>query len=345
VLKDLFKTEPVVRGAIKLPALIIALLSSIATMSNEFRVSGLEFRVNEPDTSRPKHQTLNPKPETANAKRLWIVGGAHAAFWAGSYIALDKAWYADYPRAPFHFFNDNREWNQMDKAGHLWTTYTVSRVSGGLWRWTGLSRSSSAWLGGISGIAYQSIIEIQDGFSSEWGFSPVDMVCNVAGAALFVGQELGWKEQRFSLKLSYWPYDYDGPELRARRDQLFGNSTAERLLKEYNSQTIWLSANLHSFLPKSGLPKWLNIAVGYSSDGLLGGRENKWTNEEGIEIDRRDIPRVRQFFISPDIDLTRIRTRSKFLRTVFSLVNCLKIPAPALELNSKGKFKAHAIYY
>lgn len=298
-----------------------------------------------------KPDTPNPERETAtdtvrrNRNRLWLVAGAHAAFWAGSYIALDKAWYADYPRSGFHFFDDNGEWNQMDKMGHLWTTYQVSRVSAATWHWAGLSREKSAWLGGISGIAYQTIIELQDGFSSQWGFSLTDMLANVAGASLFVGQELGWNEQRISLKLSYWPYDYDGPELRARRDQLFGSTTAERLLKEYNAQTIWLSANLHAFMPNSCVPKWLNIAVGYGSDGLLGGRENKWTTEEGIEIDRRDIPRTRQFLLSPDIDLTRIPTRSKFLRTVFSFLNCIKIPAPALELNSKGKLKAHVIYF
>ena len=289
--------------------------------------------------------SANPAPSNVNPKRLWLVAGAHAAFWTGSYIALNKAWYADYPKERFHFFNDNREWNQMDKVGHLWTTYQVSRASAGLWKWTGLGRSQSAWLGGLSGIAYQSIIEIQDGFSSEWGFSSMDMVCNIAGAGLFVGQELGWKEQRISLKLSYWPYDYATPQLKARRNQLFGTGAAERLLKEYNSQTIWLSLNLRSFLPESGLPKWLNIAVGYGSDGLLGGRENIWTDEEGNEMDRTDIPRVRQFFISPDIDLTRISTRSKFLRTLLAVVNCLKIPAPALELNSRGRFKAHLIHY
>jgi hypothetical protein len=326
VVKDIIKNDPVVSGAIKLPAFLLLLLISL--MGN----------------AQDSTMTQNSKPKTSN--RIWLVAGAHAAFWAGSYIALDKAWYADYPKAPFHFFNDNSEWNQMDKAGHLWTSYQVSRISGGLWRWTGLPRSTSAWLGGLSGVAYQSIIEIQDGFSSEWGFSPVDMVCNVTGAALFVGQELGWKEQRISLKLSYWPYDYEGAQLRARRDQLFGNSTAERLLKEYNSQTIWLSMNLHSlFMPESGFPKWLNLAVGYSNNGLLGGRENKWTDKEGNEIDRTDIPRVRQFLISPDIDFTRIPTHSKLLKTVFSVLNCLKFPAPALELNSKGKFKAHAIYY
>lgn len=336
--------------AIRLPAAIVFMLCFSVTMmaqdSSGFPVSRLGFANSISQyVTRQLPNTSNPKPETPVGRRVWLVAGAHAAFWAGSYIALDKAWYADYPKEKFHFFNDNSEWNQMDKAGHLWTTYQVSRVSGSLWKWTGLSRSQSAWLGGISGIAYQGIIEIQDGFSSEWGFSPGDMAFNVAGAALYVGQELGWQEQRISLKLSYWPYDYETPQLKARRNQLFGSGIAERLLKEYNSQTIWLSANLDLLLPKSHLPKWLNIAVGYSNNGLYGGRENKWIDAEGNEIDRTDIPRVRQFFISPDIDLSKIKTRSKLLRTVFSLVNCLKIPAPALELNSKGKFRAHAIYY
>lgn len=277
--------------------------------------------------------------------RLWAVAGAHAAFWAGSYIALNKAWYADYPKQSFHFFNDNREWNQMDKAGHVITTYQFSTISASLWRLTGLSDKTSAWLGGASGIAYQSIIEIQDGFSSEWGFSWGDMVANVGGAALYVAQELGWKEQRILIKLSYWPYDYDSPELLARRNELFGKSLSERLLKDYNSQTIWVSANLKSFLPSTNLPKWLNVAVGYGSDGLLGGFENKWTDKQGVPYNRSDIPRIRQFYLSPDIDLTKIKTNSKFLRIVLSVVNIVKIPAPALELNSKGKFRMHAIYF
>lgn len=81
-------------------------------------------------------------------------------------------------------------------------------------------RKKAIWLGGLSGLAYQSIIEIQDGFSSEWGFSWGDMAANTLGAATFVAQQLGWKEQRLQIKLSYWPYDYNSPELVTRRNQL-----------------------------------------------------------------------------------------------------------------------------
>lgn len=277
--------------------------------------------------------------------RFWLVAGAHAALWTGSYIALNKAWYAGYPKSSFHFFNDNGEWNQMDKAGHAWTAYQISRLSTGLWKWSGVNDKTGAWLGGLSGLAYQSIIEIQDGFSSEWGFSWGDMTANALGAASFVVQQLAWKDQRIQIKLSYWPYEYTSPELVARRNQLFGKTLAEKILKDYNSQTYWVSANVHAFFAGSAWPAWLNMAAGYSSDGMLGGYANTWTDKQGNTFNRFDIPRVRRFFLSPDIDLTRIKTKNKLLKTVFSIANMVKIPAPAIELNSKGKFKVHALYY
>ncbi|HVK49025.1 MAG TPA: hypothetical protein VM488_14290, partial [Pseudobacter sp.] len=58
-----------------------------------------------------------------------------------------------------------------------------------------------------------------------------------------------------------------------------------------------------------------------------------------------EVERTRHFFLAPDIDFTRIRTGRKWLRTVFFVVSMIKVPAPALELNSKGKLKAHALYW
>jgi hypothetical protein len=277
-------------------------------------------------------------------KRIWIVGGSQAALWTGSFMALNKAWYADYPKESFHFFNDWDEWQQMDKAGHAWSSYQLSRLSGDMWRWTGIKDKKAIWLGGISGVAYLSIIEILDGFSAEWGFSTGDMLMNIAGAGLYVSQELGWKEQRIQLKMSYYPYSYD-PQDKDRALELFGESTAEKILKDYNAQTYWLSANIHSFFPDSRIPRWLNLSLGYNARVMLGGTENIWTDEAGNTIDRTEVERYRRFFLSVDVDLTRIRTRSKFLRSVFSVVNMVKVPAPALEWDSRGNFRGHLFYF
>lgn len=290
-----------------------------------------------------KNSAAYPK----NKKRLWITAGANAAFWTGSYIALNKVWYSEYPRSRFHFFNDNDEWNQMDKAGHAWTGYTLSLLSAKMWKWTGLNDKASALLGGATGFMYQGIIEMQDAYSAEWGFSWSDIGANALGSGLFVSQQLLWQEQRIQLKLGYIPYRYpdQNRSLLDRRNNLFGHSFAERILKDYNSQTYWASVRVAAFFPDSGIPKWLNVAVGYGSDGLYGARNNKWIDKNGNSSDFTSIERVKRFYLSPDIDLTKIPTGSKLLRSVFQVLNILKIPAPALELNSRGKLQGHAIRF
>jgi hypothetical protein len=279
----------------------------------------------------------------SNRSRQWLVAGAHAGIWAGTYIALNKAWYADYPRSGFHFFNDDAEWNQMDKGGHTWTAYQLARVSAATWKWAGLTDRKAVWLGGASALAYQGIIEIQDGFSAEWGFSWGDMAANLAGASAYVAQELGWKEQRIQIKLGYWPRNYPG-NLETRRDALFGSGNIERILKDYNSQTYWISVNLHSFWRESRIPRWLNLSLGYGSDLMLGARENRWFDSEGNYFDRTDLPRLRRYYLSFDLDLTQIPTRSRFLQSVFATLNAIKIPAPALQYSSNGRLKFYGIH-
>ena len=77
---------------------------------------------------------------------------------------------------------------------------------------------------------------------------------------------------------------------------------------------------------------------------MLGGYDNTW-NENGEVMDRSEVQRLRQFYLSADVDLTRIKTNSQVLKTVFSIVNIIKIPAPALEINSNGQVKAYPLYF
>lgn len=317
--------------------------SAAYTATNDFRNTE-DLRV---DNIRKFSAPFNHFPfvdTTPNRKRLWLVGGTQAALWVGSFVALNQLWYADYPRSSFHLFNDNREWNQMDKVGHVFTTFQVSNISSKMWKWAGLDHKRSVLFGALAGIAYQSIIEIQDGFSEEWGFSLGDMGSNLLGAGLFVGQELAWEEKRIRLKLSFSNHDYPD-DVEPRYKQLFGTSFIERYLKDYNSQTYWLSLNPSTFMRDSKFPRWLSIAAGYSTDLMLGGTENTWTDKQNVFFDRRDIERVRRFYLSPDIDFTRIRTRSKFLKIAFQLMGGIKMPAPTLELNSKGKLRGHLLYF
>jgi hypothetical protein len=251
------------------------------------------------------------------------IGGG--AIIAGTLIGLDQAWYGQYEREPFHFFDDGGEWQALDKVGHVFATYTVGRWGHGLLRWCGVPQKTALWAGGTLGLVYLSAVEYMDGHSAGWGFSTWDMMANAAGTGLFIGQELGWGEQRIKLKYSahLTPYAKERPDL-------LGKGLSERILKDYNGSTYWVSANLHAFGWKAP-PVWLNLAVGYGADGML--RADPAPGQ------------VRQYFLSADVDLERIPTKSKALRTALLVLNCVKVPLPALEFRSDGRVLAHGLYF
>ena len=270
-------------------------------------------------------------------KKIATLG--HVAVYGTAMTGLYAAWYKDHPQSDFHFYNDFKEWKGMDKIGHAYSAYSLSKASMEVWKWTGMKPRKAIWLGGLSGAVFQTVIETLDGFSAGWGWSWTDILANTAGSGLLISQELLWKSQRIQLKTSFHRKKYKDEMLNARSDALFGKSLPERLLKDYNGQTYWLSANLHSFFPNTQIPEWLQVAVGTGAEGMFGGYENISRDAEGhIEFDRTDIPRRRQWYLAPDVDLTKIRTQHKSIKIILYLLNMFKFPTPALEL-SGGKLR------
>ena len=207
-----------------------------------------------------------------------------------------------------------------------------------------MSRNNAVLLGTSTSLLYMLSIEYLDGRSAEWGWSWADFGADLFGASLYSLQELTWKEQKMQLKFSSSPKKYD-PLLEKRVDELYGNSFQGRLFKDYNAQTYWLSFNLHSILPDTHFPDWLNISFGYGAEGMFGGYENYAVDKSGnITFDRREIKRYRQMFLAPDVDFTKIKTHSKLLRIALDALNVLKFPTPAIEF-SEGKFRIKAIAY
>lgn len=288
------------------------------------------------------NKEINPQ---LKKKRTRLVVAANITGYGGTMVGLYSAWYSKYPQSSFHSFNDWKEWKQIDKAGHLYSAYVESMASMELWRWAGVDERKRIWIGGLSGAAYQTAIEILDGFSKEWGWSWGDFGANLLGSGALIAQELAWKEQRIQLKFSFHRMSYKDQELNQRSNTLFGSSFSERFLKDYNGQTYWASIALQPFFPKSRLPKWLSCAIGYGASGLFGGRENKAIDANGnISFNRPDLIRYRQWYISPDINWKKIPTHKKGLKFLFTVLSAFKMPAPALEL-SRGRLKFHPFYF
>ena len=197
-----------------------------------------------------------------------------------------------------------------------------------------MSQKNQLIYGATLDFTFLTAVEVLDGYSAEWGFSWSDMAANAAGTGLYVGQELLWDEQRITLKYSFHQTKY-----ASQRPDKLGNGFFEEFLKDYNGQTYWLSGNIHSFFKDSKVPKWLNVAVGYGAEGMLVG-DNESVDNLGITQNPK-----RQFYLSLDVDLSRIKTNSHLLKSILEVLNVIKVPFQALELDSNGKLKAHPVYF
>ena len=276
---------------------------------------------------------LKPSDTLNKPRRTGVYVGESVALGV-TLVGLNQIWYKDYPQTNFHFINDNKQWLQMDKLGHMYSTYHLGRVGSEMLQWSGASKKEQLIYGSTLGLGFLTVVEVFDGFSQEWGASSGDIIANVSGTALYVSQELLWKEQRITPKFSFHQTKF-----ASQRPETLGASFNEEILKDYNGQTYWLSFNVHSFTKDKFVPKWLNVAIGYGGEGMLYGKD-----AEAIENGIIQTP-YRQFYLSLDVDLTKITTKSHFLKTLFSVFNTIKIPAPTLQYNEYNGLKAHFIYF
>ncbi len=292
--------------------------------------------VRSPDAPNPdlaadstKSTVMRPAPSKGRVRLVALgIGGGSAAV-VGT---LGATWYTG-KKEPFRWFDDSREWAQIDKAGHIWGAFQESRASVDALRWAGLSKKKALWWGAPMGIVLQSTIEYFDGRSPGYGASASDLGANVIGTALFTTQVALWDEPRI------WPKMGTHFTSFARlRPNTLGRSSLERLLKDYNGQTHWLTADVGAFLgPDTRWPRWLHAAVGYGAENLVYG--------EPAQNEAAGYRAYRQFYIGPDFHLLNIKTRSKVLHRLFYVLSIIRLPAPALEVRSTGGVRFHPLYF
>jgi len=282
-------------------------------------------------------QLLYPQADTISRalkkKRLKAFAITTTAAYSVSLFALSKLWYAEHPKDNFHFFNDNAEWKQLDKAGHFYSGFHISNNSARVLSWATVKEKKANFWGSIIGFSLLTPIEILDGFSSEFGASYGDVLANASGSLFFLGQSILWDRIRVYPKFSFSP-----SSVAAQRPEVLGNGLREEFVKDYNGQTYWLSFDIYEFLPeKSGFPRWLNFAVGYGAHQLAFARDGE-NIQAGLDPHR-------QYYLSLDLDLSHIESRKKALNVLLDLVNLIHLPAPAIEFNRVDGTRFHYFFF
>ncbi len=285
------------------------------------------------------HAQVGDSARVAKTRRNRIIGISTigAAAYAGSIVGLKYLRYNDYTPTKFHFGNNNDEWKQVGKFGHFALGSKITINGYNLLRWVGVKPNNALAYSAGTSMLYLTTIEAIDGYHSGLGFSWGDMAANVGGTAFTAIQLAVWKHQKFNYKFSSHQSEY-----AQYNRPVLGRGIYEYWMKDYNGQTHWISFSPWAFSKSERAPKWLCVAIGYGAEGMTGATENI------TEFNGKPAPqfqRYRQYYLSLDIDLSKIKTRYKFLKLVFGVLSNVKIPFSALEFNRINGVKPHAFYF
>jgi len=246
------------------------------------------------------------------------------SLYAGAIVGLHlyqaQAWWRD-DRGPFHFQEDWPVDLQVDKFGHFFGAYLLSYASREALLESGFTDGDAHAWGAVMGLAYQLYVEVEDGFSTQWGFSPTDAYADIAGASYFYAQRFVPILQNFHEKWTYWPSPFLGSgSIPGQRRTIFD---------DYQGQSYWWTVDLWNLLPdryKNVYPKWLQLAVGYA-----------------VMNDSRtptDIPTTREVFIGFDYNLNHLipKTNLPAVNWFIQTLDNLHFPAPAFQLAPERRF-------
>jgi len=264
--------------------------------------------------------------------KAWKITSICFSIWLLLLFVLSLLWYKQGFKGYFSFFDDSLEWLQMDKVGHFFAAFHVSRWFIQVLIWQNVAKSEAQKVGVWGGVIFVSPIELLDGFSMDYGFSLTDILANCVGAGFLWFQLKFLKALRFMPKFSFTPTHF-----AATRKEMLGSFFLAQLIKDYNGQTYWMSFSPNVFLKTKLFPEWLHISVGYGAENLLGGHDNVWENE-GKVFDFSDLERMRQLYFSLDLNLQHLQSShpvTRFFRLAFS---CLKFPFPAVGYNTGKGF-------
>lgn len=268
----------------------------------------LHYKSNAPEESgfRQK-ETVKIDP----IKTIGITGiTIGAGFWLHNY--QKNSWWSG-QRGQFHIQNDWKYSMSADKLGHFFDGAFIHNLYSGAFEWAGFDSKTAMWFGTVFSIAYMTDIEIEDGFATQWGFSPGDEIFNALGAFYPVLQHSYKPLDEFNIKWSYYP-----------SEELSSGVKNGAFLDDYNGQTMWLSIGIHHFLPQSAKKYWpdfFNIAIGY-----------------GVKYYTDYTKRYQDFYIALDYDYRKlIPGNSKFMLWFKDILNHFRlIPAPGIRIGTTG---------
>ena len=263
-----------------------------------------------------KNKSLKTNKQTKSKIMPWrmtVLGVVGAGVFTGMHFYYKNTWWKDQRRF-FKFAEDGYYAKDVDKISHIYTANVFTELTAASYEWAGVSPNKALLWGAVTALAYETYIEINDGFAPIWGFDWSDMGANIAGALYpFLQREIPVL-QNFTFKWSFKP-GWLKSKVENKSD----------LLDDYTNMTFWLAISPEGLLPKNiakYYPAFLGLAVGLSL-------KNASHETGGSQA-------YREWFISLDYDITKLPGDSDFLKKLKKILNFYHFPAPAVRVSPSG---------
>ncbi len=240
--------------------------------------------------------------------RLAVFGGSVVAGGVAVHFARYKPLWRDH-YVEFQFRENFSYARNQDKFLHFYGGVVGSAISAKALSWTGLSEQRSALYGAATSFAFLTFMEIEDGHIDYLGFDRVDALANLLGSAYPLAQHYIPVLNNFTPKFSY---------VASTNRVVAQGQTLPNFLEDHEGQKIWMGITVHDLLPKNLKQYWpplLGFAIGYTVRDLN-------TSQPYHET-----------FLALDLDLRKLPGDTKFLRTMWEMLNYVHLPMPAVRFS------------
>ena len=169
------------------------------------------------------------------------------------------------------WFGAGTRYGGIDKLGHMYSNYASMRLLTPLFESVGNSHDASVWLAAFTTTGIFTGVEVIDGFSRKWKFSPEDAVMNVVGTVLGAALETNPELDRV---------------LDFRVDYRRSSSSRFDPFGDYSGQKYLLVVKADGFAPlrRSPFLRYLELGVGYGARGFDPGQERRRDAYVGVSI-------------------------------------------------------------
>ncbi|MEW5798832.1 MAG: DUF2279 domain-containing protein [Bacteroidota bacterium] len=237
------------------------------------------------------------------------VVGLTAAMTAVHFARYTPLW--DNYKTSFFVKENSLYASNYDKALHLYGGIVSSDIFASGLRLQGFEKERAVLLGAASSSLFYLFIELEDAHISYLGFDAIDLTASVLGSSYPVLQHYIPFFNSFTPKFSYQSSGIN---------TTMPNQYSPKFLSDHEGQTYWVGVTVADLLPasyKESYPRWLGAAAGFSMRNL--GHNTR-----------------QEYYITLDVDLRTIDTKSDFINTILRTLNYIHFPMPGIKF-SQGK--------